>query len=300
MMRQQHVKADLLLLLVSLLAAAGWIFSKEALAGMPPMLFIGSRFILASVVLCIVGRNQWAALCSKDYKAAIVVGLLFAVAMMLWVTGLQTADHLGEGAFITSLSNILVPLIALSLFAQAQPRTIWLALPVAVAGFACLALGGSSLASGFHLEPAQLYFLAAALALALQMIYNSRAVQHMPALLLTAIQLMVVGLCTMLLSVFTEQWPTGMSLEIAGWFFASTFIATSFRFFIQTYAMSLTPVSHAAMILTLEPAWTALIGAAWLGETMSGLQLLGCSLIFSALIINRWQWLRLLVRSNGK
>jgi hypothetical protein len=35
------VKADLLLLVVTLLAAAGWMFSKEALQGLPPLLFIG-------------------------------------------------------------------------------------------------------------------------------------------------------------------------------------------------------------------------------------------------------------------
>ena len=32
------VQADLLLLTVTLVAAAGWIFSKEALAGLPPLL----------------------------------------------------------------------------------------------------------------------------------------------------------------------------------------------------------------------------------------------------------------------
>ncbi|MCG2634638.1 MAG: DMT family transporter [Gammaproteobacteria bacterium] len=296
----KHLKADLLLLLVTLLAAGGWIFSKEALVGMPPMMFIGVRFALASSVLCIAGRQQWSGLTSRDYRAAAIVGLLFTVAMMLWITGLQRATHIGEGAFITSLSSVLVPMIALSLFGQAQPRIIWLALPVAVAGFALLALGHAGSGVGFQLEAAQLYFLAAALALALQMIFNSRAVQHMPALLLTAIQLMVVGVCTSLVSIFTEQWPAVISLEVAGWFIASTFIATSFRFFIQTYAMSLAPVSHAAMILTLEPVWTALLAAAWLGESMSPLQLLGCSLIFLALMINRWRWLVVLVRSAGQ
>ncbi|TMW74694.1 EamA family transporter, partial [Thauera sp. UPWRP] len=36
----QRFEADLLLTLTTVIAAAGWIFSKEALAGMPPLIFI--------------------------------------------------------------------------------------------------------------------------------------------------------------------------------------------------------------------------------------------------------------------
>ncbi len=44
-------KADLLLVLTTILAAAGWIFSKESIQGLPPFGFIGLRFILASFVV---------------------------------------------------------------------------------------------------------------------------------------------------------------------------------------------------------------------------------------------------------
>ncbi|MFC6669367.1 EamA family transporter [Marinobacterium aestuariivivens] len=49
--------------------------------------------------------------------------------------------------------------------------------------------------------------------------------------------------------------------------------------------------SHAAIILTLEPVWTAILGVFWLDERMGALQLAGCTLIFLALLINRWRWL---------
>lgn len=298
MPQNQHLKADLLLLLVTLLAAAGWIFSKEALAGMPPLLFIGVRFILASSVLCIAGRKQWAGLSTNDWWVSAKVGLLFAAAMMLWILGLQHASHVGEGAFITSLGVVLVPIVALFIYKQAQPRSMWFALPVAVLGFAFLSFGSGN-GSGFHLEPGQLYFLAAAVVFAFHMNINSRAVQHVPALLLTAIQLMFVGVCAMLVSSVTESWPSGLSLEITGWLLASAFIATSLRFLIQTHALGLAPVSHAAMILTLEPVWTASLAVVWLGESMSGFQLIGCGLIFSALMINRWQWVLVLFRRSA-
>ena len=39
-------EADGLLMLTTVIAAAGWIFSKEALAGMPPLIFVGLRFAI--------------------------------------------------------------------------------------------------------------------------------------------------------------------------------------------------------------------------------------------------------------
>ena len=69
-------------------------------------------------------------------------------------------------------------------------------------------------------------------------------------------------------------------------------LASSLRFFLQIKAQGMTTPSHAAVILMLEAVWTALFAAWWFGETMTALQLLGCSLIFMALLINRWYWVR--------
>lgn len=42
-------RADLILVATTILAAAGWIFSKEAIQGLPAFGFIGLRFVLASL-----------------------------------------------------------------------------------------------------------------------------------------------------------------------------------------------------------------------------------------------------------
>lgn len=295
----QYLKADLLLVLVTLLAALGWIFSQEALAEMPPLLFLGTRFLLASVVLGVAGGRRWRGLTGKQFRVSAWVGVLFASAMMLWIMGLHFATHVGEGAFIASLGTVMVPVVALLLFREPQPRVMWIALPVAVVGFATLALGREGSGMVFQPEIGQLYFLAAAVMFALQINVNGRAVQQVPALLLTAIQLMVVGVLAMTISYFTEQWPSGISTEVTGWLLASAFISSSLRFLIQTYALGLAPVSHGAMILTLEPIWVAVLAILWLGESMTGIQVAGCALIFSALMINRWQGLVMFFRRGA-
>jgi drug/metabolite transporter (DMT)-like permease len=46
-----HKYAALLLVVATLIAASGWIFSKEAIAYLPIFGFIGLRFLLASICL---------------------------------------------------------------------------------------------------------------------------------------------------------------------------------------------------------------------------------------------------------
>ncbi|MBF8222142.1 DMT family transporter [Halomonas sp. 328] len=285
------LKADLLLLAVTLLAAAGWIFSKEALDGLPPLLFIGSRFLLAGLLLL---PFAWPSLKKRrlsQFTGALGVGLVFAAAIAFWVLGLAYASHLGESAFINSLGILLVPVMARLLFGDRPPKTTWIALPVAVVGLACL-----SLERGFQLEASQWLFLIAATLFALLFNLNSRVVKRLPALPLTAIQLIVVGLVLTALSAVSEPWPARVGGDTLAWLAASVLLASTLRFFLQVYAQGLTTPSHAAVIMMLEAVWTALMAALWFNETMSAWQLLGCGLIFAALLINRWRWVRALWR----
>ncbi|MFG6179414.1 DMT family transporter [Halomonas sp. THAF12] len=281
------LRADLLLLLVTLLAAAGWIFSKEALAGLPPLLFIGTRFLLAGALLAVFALPDLRRLTAHDLASAGAIGLLFSAALGFWILGLQHSHHLGESAFINSLGILLVPVMARLLFGDRPPRTTWIALPVALFGFALLSLN-----AGFRLEPGQWLMAAAALCFSLLINANSRAVKQIPALPLTAVQLGVVGLVLGLVSLLVEPWPNRVGDHTLAWLAASVLLASTLRFFLQIHAQGLTTPSHAAVILMLEAVWTALLAAAWYGETMSPLQLAGCSLIFLALLINRWYWVR--------
>ena len=280
-------QADALLLLVTVLAASGWIFSKEALAGMPPLLFIGTRFLLAGLILLGFAWPTLKRMPARRVRRGLLVGVLFSAAIAFWVLGLNYSDHLGESAFINSLGILLVPVVARLLFGDRPPRSTWVALPVALLGFALLSLN-----AGFNVEASQLLMVCAALCFALLINVNARVVRNVPALPLTTLQLISVGVVLTGLSLVVEHQPLALSPSILGWFMTSVLLASSLRFFLQIKAQSMTTPSHAAVILMLEAVWTALFAAWWFGETMTALQLLGCSLIFMALLINRWYWVR--------
>lgn len=289
---EHSAKADFLLLITTLLAAAGWIFSKEALAGLPPLLFIGTRFLAASLLLCAFCIPQLRAINRRELGGALIVGVLFSTSMALWIMGLAYCSHLGEGAFICSLGIVLVPVFARLFFHERPPLSTWLALPVSLAGFGFL-----SLERGFRVEVGQVFFLGSALVVALMFNVNSRVVRKVPVLPLSAIQMLVVGLLVLPAGLVVEKWPDHIPASVLGWLAASAFIATTLRFFLQLYGQSLTMPSHAAIIMMLEPALTAVAAAWWYGESMNAMQLTGCLLIFIALIVSRWNWVRSLLKA---
>jgi drug/metabolite transporter (DMT)-like permease len=81
------------------------------------------------------------------------------------------------------------------------------------------------------------------------------------------------------------------------WIAASAIIGTSARFFFQTWAQSLSTTSHGVVIMIVEPVWVAVLAALWFGETMAPMQLAGCLLIFTALLVNRWSAVRKVLKS---
>jgi drug/metabolite transporter (DMT)-like permease len=294
-------KSDLLLLVVTLLAAISWMFSKEAVSMMPPLLFMALRFLLGGLLLAAVGQRSLRRLSRDQVLRSIRVGLAFSLAMACWVNGLKLINHVGEGAFLTSLNVVLVPVLARLLFREIQPGSTWVALPVAGIGLALL-----SLDNGFRPEPAQVLFVAAAVLFALYFNLNTHAAnarmvrgsdgvdreEQIPAIALTALVLLTVGSFATLVSLLFEPWRAAFgdfSGALAGWILASVLVGTAGRFFVQTYAQSLSPYSHGVVIMILEPVWVTLIASAWFAETMSISQLGGCLLILAALLINRWR-----------
>jgi drug/metabolite transporter (DMT)-like permease len=233
------------------------------------------------------------------------VGLVFGLAMSFWIMGLHFGTHVGEGAFLTSLGVVLVPVMARLVFKEKPPASTWVALPVAAAGLALLSLRG-----GLHAEPGQLFFVAAACIFALYFTLNTRAANNatvtgasgqvttrnrVPALALTTVVLFTVSLVTGTGSLILEDWPAAFGAftpVMAGWVIASATVGTAARFFVQTYAQSLSVHSHGVVIMVLEPMWTALFAALWFGETMSAVQVGGCFLIFLSLVVNRWASVR--------
>ncbi|MFI0400475.1 MAG: DMT family transporter [Thiolinea sp.] len=276
-------RADIYLLITTLLAGLGWIFSKEVVALWPPLLFLGVRFLLGGLLLLPFAWPELKQLKAVEFKIILRVGLLFSLGLVLWMWGLAHAQHLGVGAFLNTLGIVLVPVIAMA-YGERPNVLVWLALPLAILGMAFLFLE-----SHFALGLGEIAFLAAAVVFALNFTLTSQASYHLPILALTSLQLMIVGVVGLMLSAGVETWSFQQPASLWLWLALSIVVSTSGRFLLQIKGQALAPASHAILILTLEPVWVAIMAALWFGESMSALQIMGCGLIFAAVLLSRWK-----------
>lgn len=280
----------LLMVLVTLLAAAGWLFSKEAIRELPPAAFIGSRFLLAALLLLPLAWLREPPPTRAQLVRAAGCGTLLGASLLLWVTAISQSDALGSGAFIMSVATLMAPLAAWGAFRAKPGRHYWLTLPIAIAG---LLLLSSSTHWGVSLS--LFWFLAAATTLGIQLAVHRHFAQSIAPTWLTCIQLAMTGLLGTLLSLLTEQWPeAGVSHSIWGWFAASVLIATTLRYWLLTHALSKMTTAHAALMMLLEPVWTLILSTLFYSEPLGGAKLAGAGLVLGALVLYQ---LPLLLRS---
>ncbi|PTT50452.1 DMT family transporter [Aeromonas sp. HMWF015] len=281
----------LLMVLVTLLAAAGWLFSKEAIRELPPAAFIGSRFLLAALLLLPLAWLREPPPTRAQLVRAAGCGTLLSASLLLWVTAISQSDALGSGAFIMSVATLMAPLAAWGAFRAKPGRHYWLTLPIAIAG---LLLLSSSTHWGVSLS--LFWFLAAATTLGIQLAVHRHFAQSIAPTWLTCIQLAMTGLLGTLLSLLTEQWPeAGVSHGIWGWFAASVLIATTLRYWLLTHALSKMTTAHAALMMLLEPVWTLILSTLFYSEPLGGAKLAGAGLVLGALVLYQ---LPLLLRSH--
>jgi len=273
-------KAELILLLTTLIAAAGWIISKQAIQGLPVFGFIGIRFVLASLFLLPFCYRALIKANPKDIAKALSVGLILGCSLLLWIYAISVSPTLGEGAFIMSLSMLLVPLVAWPLFNKRPPRIFWLSLPFAIIGLLLLSLQGN-----WQQSSSQIWFALSSLLLAFHFNFNGKYSQRIPTLLLTCLQLFVVGILGIIVSLIFETQPSSVGTSIWIWVALSILLATSLRFVLQTVGQKNCLPSIASIIMILEPLWVVFLSVLLYGEAMPMSKIVGGTLILLSLLI---------------
>ncbi len=283
-------KGELLMVLVSIVGGIAWLFSSTALQAVPPFMFVGVRFLLAGILLGLIGRHALLNMGWSQIKGAIGSGLILAVAMLSWVLGLFHATSMGESAFIASLSVIIIPLVGFIIYKSRITPIFFLSMLVAVVGLGFLCFGKSGSDAGFNINISQFYLLVSALALALHFVITAKQIGNTSPLALSAIQLFVVGVLGLGFEIFpalvrgeSVQFDWGVNAWTA--LITSSILGSVLRYSLQGQALRSCSANHAGMILTLEPIWVSLLGAIFLGQLMAFNQWVGCGLIFASMLI---------------
>ncbi|SMB87642.1 Threonine/homoserine efflux transporter RhtA [Pasteurella testudinis DSM 23072] len=280
----QNYLGQLLMFLVTLIGASGWFLSKNAIAEMPSVGFMGLRFLLAAIIFLPFAYPALSQISKAHIIRASAVGVALALNLLLWVQGITYSNDLGEGAFLVSLSMLIAPLISWLIFKHRPLPVFWLSMPIALAGLYLLAIGRYG---ELRFSTGSILFLLSSLSAALYFVLNHQYAKNIASMPLIVIQFGIVGMLCSGYSLAFESWQADISGKTWLWFVASVLIASNLRYFVQTVGQKHCHISTAAIIMVLEPVWTLMLSVWLMNETLTALKLLGCSLILCALLVYR-------------
>lgn len=259
----------------------GWTFVvvKRAVSHYAVLPFLGIRFLLAALILwALVGFRFRHA----PARTGLLIGAVLAIGYLAQTLGLQRTSVANTG-LITGLFVVFTPILDLLLFRVPTRSTTWAAVAVAFAGTGLLT---GAAPAGLRLG--DLLVLVGAVAFALHITLLSRFAGSSPlglaAWQMTAAAALFLAGAGATHSAFAPM-PSDvpMALLITGVF------ASAIAFWVQTAVQRRLPAARAALILTLEPAFTVVF-AFWLnGERFSAFQGLGAALILAALFFNEFR-----------
>lgn len=209
----------------------------------------------------------------------IYCGLVMAVASSLQQIGI-TMTTAGKAGFITALYIILVPLMGVFI-GKKIPRIIWFCVVLAMAGFYLLCVK-----EGFSISKGDILVLFCSVGFSVHIMtidhFTSKGVDGVK---MACIQFAVAAI-VMTPVMFALENPSVSGLLSAWMTIAYAGILSSgVGFTLQIVAQKDTDPTTATLIMSLESVFAAVSGCLFLNEVLLPKEILGCILVFVAVIL---------------
>lgn len=228
------------------------------------------------------GEANWKSILLPDRTTlvgGIYCGLVMAVASSLQQIGI-TMTTAGKAGFITALYIILVPLMGVFI-GKKIPRIIWFCVVLAMAGFYLLCVK-----EGFSISKGDILVLFCSVGFSVHIMtidhFTSKGVDGVK---MACIQFAVAAI-VMTPLIFALENPSVSGLLSAWMTIAYAGILSSgVGFTLQIVAQKDTDPTTATLIMSLESVFAAVSGCLFLNEVLLPKEILGCILVFVAVIL---------------
>lgn len=264
------------LVLVCLVWGVSFTVIKATLAFASPLVLMGLRFGLASLLLA----GSFRALSRYEWMGGGVLGLLFWAGFAFQTFGIAETSP-SRSAFITSLSTPLVPVVSF-LVHRTFPRVLTIA-GVILAGVGMYFLTLPDVVGG-GLNRGDLLTLGCAVMFAGQIVAVGHFSRRADPLRLLAVELATAAVLSLLFAPLLES----PRVSLAGWFAVSLIFLTLsglWSFYMQLRAQQVLSPAHTALLFMLEPVFAVLTSFVVLGERLSPVQWAGAGLILTAMAL---------------
>jgi drug/metabolite transporter (DMT)-like permease len=279
-----RIQANLVLLLAAAIWGGGFVAQSTAMASIGPFWFVGIRFAVAAIAVApfamMETRRMGKAPSRGEFLSFATVGLALFAGATTQQVGLLTTT-VTNSSFLTGLYVIFVPVIAVVVYRRYPHWIVWPCALMMLLGIFLLSGGHlSRLTTGDFLSITCAFFWAIQITLAGRYVTASNR-----PLALSCVQFSVCALLSMAVGMAFE--PISLA-AISGSLYEILYVglvSSGLAFVLQVIGQRYTTASQAAIFLSSEALFGALMAAIFLQETIPAAGYAGCALIFAAILL---------------
>ncbi len=292
-MYQTEAKGTIFLLITALIWGSAFVAQSIGMDYIGPFTFSAARNVIAIIVLMPVillftdkrDDGTYPPIWQQLKPDAITLtggawcGLTLGIADTLQQVGI-TMTTAGKAGFITAIYIVLVPLMGFFI-GRKVPRIIVFCVILAMTGFYFLCINGD-----FEIAFGDLLVFFCAIFFALHiLVIDHFLLKKAHSIKMSWVQFAIAFLFSATLTILFES-PTASMLWDAKWpILYAGGLSSGVAYTLQIVGQKYTEPTTATLILSLEAVFAVLAGWLILGEVMTGKEIVGCVLVFVAVIL---------------
>ncbi|HIZ66688.1 MAG TPA: DMT family transporter [Candidatus Blautia pullicola] len=289
-MTSKHSKNFILLFFTAIIWGVAFVAQSVGMDYVGPYTFNAVRSFLGGIVLipcifmfCRPKSSAKEREKTLDRPRDLVIGgglcgLMLFISTTLQQVGIQYTT-VAKAGFITALYIVLVPVLGIFIKKKIGLK-VWISVVIALAGLYLLCMKGS-----FSLGKGDFLVLLCSLCFALHILVIDYFTQRVSGVKLSCIQFFITGILSSVL-MFLFETPTWAGI-LAAWlpiFYAGVF-SCGVAYTFQIIGQRGTDPTVASLILSLESVVSVLAGWLLLGQSLTPREILGCVLMFGAILL---------------
>ncbi len=279
-LEKKRIRADLMLLLVTLFWGTSYLLIDYSLEELSPFNINILRFFIAFLTIFLFFRKQLIPVSRTTLKYGAVIGLMVMITYLSSTLGVKYTS-LSNAGFLCALTVVFTPVLGYFFKKQKAGIKLIVAVAFAVAGIGFMTLnGGASSAFGDFMS----VMCAVSYAVVLLITESAVCKAEVNPFQLGVYQIGFAGIFQLAVALPVESLHLPQSPKVWISIVVLSFFCTGLAFVVQSVALQHTTASRAGIIFSLEPVFAAIIAFTIAGEKLSPQGYFGAALLMISLL----------------
>ena len=296
----KKMQSNILLLITAFIWGSAFVAQKSGMDYIEPFTYNGIRTFIGGLVLIPVilimnrgkAKPEETELTEEEQaaKAAqnklLIIGGICCGAALFVASSLQqfgvSYTTAGKAGFITTLYVVIVPIISVIIGKKVRP-IMWLCVIMGAVGLYLLCMTDAS----FKLKFGDMLVLLCAFAFSLHIMIIDHFSPKVDGVKLSCIQFLFAGLLGIICMFIFEKPVISDICDAGGTILYAGIMSCGAAYTLQILGQKYTNPTLATLLMSLESVFAAIAGWLILKETMGVREIVGCVLIFAAIVVSQ-------------